>query len=535
VLIDGWQGTMYLHEPPCFADGQCRRRLGVATQPSESTIRRIRASKSYSAVLTCRAFNALLARIERSDVCAIDTEADDKDPRTATLFGIAFALAPKEASFVPFLESDMGDLVPNVIRRGLKTLFTQRTMFVGHNLKYDFTLLQRNAIQPPVVTFDTLLAARECYGDLDFFNLQYRAQKFLGRKIASYKEIVAKGKTLLELPFAEMKDHACADADTALQLYTFLKKELMDRNIDRQFENRTTPFERALMRLEKEGLSVDRKQLGQLRSQLVHRMHEAERCVFDVIGGAINLDSPEELAGLIREKLGLLGVHGRKPLTQSLLEQLACHPPVLKLVVEYRRIGKQLRRLDSIIKAIRRGRVYPLLSLTRDGYGQISSADPDLFADDGLEQLPACVRGESVTWFRDKRRSLDLAQEASGDRVLKKDRSGHRGVNLFMSRQAIMKGVDHDDILLRILIGEQPHRLSTRFLIDRLTANSIVHTLVTRYPQLFQYIDNLKAQGLRLGYVERNGIRRYFSGFGSSSLEKRNKAQLLACRWLLQY
>src|SRR5215471_16776584 len=107
----------------------------AATQPSESTIRRIRASKSYSAVLTCRVFNALLDRIERSDVCAIDTEADDKDPRTATLFGIAFAIAPGEAFFVPFLESDMGDLVPKVIQRGLKKLFTQGTMFVGHNLK----------------------------------------------------------------------------------------------------------------------------------------------------------------------------------------------------------------------------------------------------------------------------------------------------------------------------------------------------------------------------------------------------------------
>jgi DNA polymerase I-like protein with 3'-5' exonuclease and polymerase domains len=280
---------------------------------------------------------------------------------------------------------------------------------------------------------------------------------------------------------------------------------------------------------------VDRKRLERLRIQLVDRMHETEQCVFDVIGGAINLDSQEEISSLIREKLGLLGAQGRRPLTQSLLEQLACHRPVLKLVVEYRRIAKQLRRLDSIIKAIRRGRVYPLLSQTRDGHGRISSADPDLFADDGLEQLRVCIRGEAVAWFRDKRRSLDLAQQASGDGVLKKDRSGPRDVNLFMSRQAIMKGVDHDDLLLRILIGEQPHRLSARFLMDRLTVSSIVHILVNRYPKLFQYVDNSKSQGLKLGYVERDGIRRYFYRFGSSSLEKRSKAQFLACRWLLQY
>jgi hypothetical protein len=140
-----------------------------------------------------------------------------------------------------------------------------------------------------------------------------------------------------------------------------------------------------------------------------------------------------------------------------------------------------------------------------------------------------------VAWFRNKRRSLDLVEKASGDGALKKDRSRPKRVNLFMSRQALMKGVDHDDLLLRVLIGEHPHRLSTRFLIDRLTVSSIVHALASRYPKLFQYIDNSKAQGLKKGYVERDGIRRYFYGFGSSSLEKRNKAQLLACRWLLEH
>jgi hypothetical protein len=51
-----------------------------------------------------------------------------------------------------------------------------------------------------------------------------------------------------------------------------------------------------------------------------------------------------------------------------------------------------------------------------------------------------------------------------------------------------MKGVDHDDMLLRVLIGEHPHRLSTRFLMDRLTVSSIVHALASRYPKLFQYV-----------------------------------------------
>lgn len=56
-----------------------------------------------------------------------------------------------------------------------------------------------------------------------------------------------------------------------------------------------------------------------------------------------------------------------------------------------------------------------------------------------------------------------------------------------------------------------------------------------RYPKVFRYFADSKAEGLKRGYVEREGMRRYFDGFGSSSIEKRNTAQVLAGRWLLQY
>jgi hypothetical protein len=144
--LDGKEGETLFRERGFYS---LIRMLTLATrpdQPQESTNDRIRSSKSYQAVLNCREFNELLERIAVSAVCAIGTETDDKDPRTATFFGISFALARGGAFFVPFCEHDMGDLTPNVVRRGLRRLFKERTMFVGHNVKYDFTLARR---QPP--------------------------------------------------------------------------------------------------------------------------------------------------------------------------------------------------------------------------------------------------------------------------------------------------------------------------------------------------------------------------------------------------
>jgi DNA polymerase I-like protein with 3'-5' exonuclease and polymerase domains len=94
--------------------------------------------------------------------------------------------------------------------------------------------------------------------------------------------------------------------------------------------------------------------MEQLRSRLVGGMLEAKKLVSDGIGSEIDLDSQREIAILMGERLGLREVLGRKSLTQSLLEQLAAQRPLLKRAVEYKRSGKQLRHVESIIKAIRR-------------------------------------------------------------------------------------------------------------------------------------------------------------------------------------
>ncbi|MBV8175342.1 MAG: hypothetical protein JO151_12380 [Verrucomicrobia bacterium] len=100
--LDGKEGETLLRERGFYSLIRMLPLAETPDQPHESRIHRIRSPKSYQAVLNCRGFDKLLERIAVSAVCAIDTEADDKDPRTATLLGMSFALAWGEAFFVPF-------------------------------------------------------------------------------------------------------------------------------------------------------------------------------------------------------------------------------------------------------------------------------------------------------------------------------------------------------------------------------------------------------------------------------------------------
>ena len=95
----------------------------------------------------------------------------------------------------------------------------------------------------------------------------------------------------MELPFDEMKEHACTDVDVTLQLHKLLEKELKKRKLANQVEQRTMPFMHTLLNLEKDGVSVNRKGLEKVRGRLLAEMRRAKKEVSDAIGTEVDLDS----------------------------------------------------------------------------------------------------------------------------------------------------------------------------------------------------------------------------------------------------
>jgi DNA polymerase-1 len=106
-----------------------------------------------------------------ADVCAIDTETSGKDSRSAILYGVSLAVREGQAFYVSMMQSDLDGLRPDDVRVRLQTALSRNLKLVGHNLKYDFSVLQRHGIDIQGLHFDTLVAAYECFGDWDFWNL----------------------------------------------------------------------------------------------------------------------------------------------------------------------------------------------------------------------------------------------------------------------------------------------------------------------------------------------------------------------------
>jgi DNA polymerase-1 len=120
--------------------------------------------------------------IRSAKVCSVDTEASGKDPRNAVLYGAAFSVIEKQALYVPLMQPDLDGISPDEVRTRLAKVFASKTNFVGHNIKFDYVIFRKHGIRLRCVHFDTMLAAQECFGDWEFFNLGEVARRLLGTR-----------------------------------------------------------------------------------------------------------------------------------------------------------------------------------------------------------------------------------------------------------------------------------------------------------------------------------------------------------------
>jgi DNA polymerase I-like protein with 3'-5' exonuclease and polymerase domains len=492
--------------------------------------------RDYRAVVDLAGLQELESVVLGADYCGVDTESDDKDPHRATLFGVSFSVKKGAAYFVSMLEKDLKGISPNDVAKSLRKLLDSDTKFIGHNIKYDYILLRRNNLRIKTVHFDTMLAAYDCYGDWEFFNLSYLAEKLLNRKIKSYKDVVGKDRTFLELPFSEIVQHACEDADVVLQLRAFLQKELETRVIAEQFFSETMRLLRDLGEFEYRGVKASSKRLEKIRECLTGDAMRLKESALKEIGTSVDLDSQKALELVVRETLNLKGVNGTKKINVAMLEQLAiCNLP-LQLVVKYRRAKKRLSAVEAIIKCVDENKVHPVFNQIRAREGRLSSKNPNLFQVESVSGLTDVFGKEIREHFRCQRRALDILQDAANDGVLRKDRAGSKRANAFLATHTVISELEvaeWDELLLNLLLGHSNFEVSKRFFIDQMSASTIRHDVEVRYRKSFQFLDEFRQVAAKQGYACKDGKRKYLAGLRSSNLGKRQKAQEYAVRWLL--
>ena len=257
-----------------------------------------------------------------------------------------------------------------------KTIFRIKTKFVGHNIKFDYLILRKHGMRLRNIYFDTMLAAGECFGDWEFFNLGEVARRLLGTKIKRYSDIIEKEQTFLDVPFKDLVEHACTDADMSLRLFHRLSVELRNRQLEDRFLSDRMRMLATLAEMECEGVRIDVKKIEMSINRLLEDADALKKLIFQEAGCEFDLDSREATSDALRKVEALREWITSRSLTQSGMEQLAWRHRLVELIVKHRRVRKRLRELDAIRNGARRGKVFPLFSQLRVPHMKCNLVEP---------------------------------------------------------------------------------------------------------------------------------------------------------------
>jgi hypothetical protein len=484
----------------------------------------------YRAIRSAEDLRMLEQFLAKTDACAIDTETSGKDPHSATLYGVSIAVKEGQAFYVPMMQSDLDGLRPDDVRAWLRAALSRKRKLVGHNLKYDFAVLQRHGIDAQEMHFDTMVAAHECFGDWDFWNLAAVAKKLLGASVKRYRDIVADDETFLDRPFKELVEHACCDADMALRLYAVLTKELRKRGAEQHFLDGPMQVERLLVERERYGVRIDMGRMRAVGREAKTNAEALKAAVIAAAGCKFDVDSPKSTTEMLR-KLGIWEKTSR-PLSESQMEQIAGDFPLAAKIVRYRRERRRLKDIEAIFDSAKKGRAYPSFSQCRSAHGSLSSASPNL--DEAF--AAGAVLDKAITGlFTDMAASLEILVEASDDAALRKDLRARKTKKRLIPNISLVGNAEQREALLMTAIGEPDAAISRRFLIGRAEVSKLRGVFTSRYKALFLWLQEFRRSVLANGFAEYRGRRRYLAGLLSSDVDKRNRAVRSAIRWLARY
>ena len=365
------------------------------------------------------------------------------------------------------------------------------------------------------------------------YNLGALAKRLLGKEIRRYRDLVEDGQTLMDVPFKDLVEHGCADADMTLRLHGNLRQILRQKGIEDQFTRNVMPLMRLLGDTECSGLRIDIRAIARRRDVLTKEIATAQAAIFAKVGRQFDLDSLRDVETALKGIDGIRERIGRQSLRQNQLEQLAQGNDVVRQIVQCQRMQRHTKQLDAICKAEKGGKVFPVFSQVKSAHGSISSSDPKLFDLRGGVSASAVLDKELRQLIPNENRTLDILRSLTGDLSLKRDRQARKDKFIIGDEPALV-GLDHADALISIAIGLPIAALCKRFLIDPRNATVLRELVVGRYERLFLWLDNFRKKAVSEGFVSLGPRRRYWDGLGSADLEKRNKALQSAVRWLIE-
>ncbi len=336
----------------------------------------------YRIVKTDTELTELVATLQAAQTFAFDTETTALNPRAAQLVGISFATTPHSGYWVPASEAALAALRP---------IFADDSLTkIGHNLKFDLSVLAENDCPMTGQCYDTMLA-HALIDPEQRHNLDTLSEDFLQYAPIRFSELVPDAKKGESIDYSgvserDLANYAIEDADIALQLWHTFEPKLEESGQAKVFYEIETPLLPVLVAMEREGIRMCEQTLTTTGESLVGHIQQLQKSIYQTAGREFNLNSPKQLGEVLFDELKLVEKPkktktGQYATNEQVLSTLAPKHPIVANLLEYRQITKlKSTYIDALPHSVdaKTGRVHTHYGQVQTATGRLSSNDPNL-------------------------------------------------------------------------------------------------------------------------------------------------------------
>jgi DNA polymerase-1 len=473
------------------------------------------------------------------------------------LLAASISTKPAESLLVP-ISPDVGG--NDELTGALKELLASDRLFIAHDVKLQMRRLAANGWPLPRRFVDTMIISYVINPGLPSHAFGNIARDRLKLDIVTRKD-VQKTAPLFALdheigasPLSAYQQYLGEKSDVALALRDVLEPELRrDPALVKIYETIEVPLIPVLAKMEERGIRIDAELLHQMSATMGAQIAELERNIYAEAGTEFNINSPQQLAHILFEKLQypvIKKTKGTKAYSTSMdvLQELASHGfAVPQLILQHRELHKlKSTYVDALPQLVARdGRVHTSFNQAVAATGRLSSSDPNLQnipirTEQGREIRKAFIADDGYVLLSADYSQVELRILAHISQDADLIETFRRGADIHRATASKMFNIPEKELTAEqrraaktinfgVLYGMSAFRLSNELDIPTAQAKDFIDAYFARYPKIQEYLDRTLAEARSTGKVTTLfGRVRYIPEIHNKSFTVRGNAERMA-------
>jgi DNA polymerase-1 len=495
----------------------------------------------YQTIRKLDELNAWIARARDAGRFVIDAKASSIDPMQADICGIALALAPNDACYMPLSHKQSGGgaglfdagLAPDQVKESdaleaLKPLLESAGIQkIGFNIKFNAVMFAqagitvRNYDDAQLMSY-ALDAGRNGHG------LDTLSDLWLGHGMIAHGDLIGSGKgklTFDQVAIDRATEYSAESADVIMRLWRVLKPRLVADRMTAVYETLERPLVSVLARMERRGISIDRQVLSRLSGDFAQTAARVEAEIQEIAGEPVNVGSPKQIGDILFGRMGLPGgtktKTGAWSTTAQVLDDLAEQGyDFPKKILEWRQVSKLKSTYTDALPTYvnpQTHRVHTTYALAATTTGRLSSNEPNLQnipvrTEDGRKIRRAFIATSGHKLVSADYSQIELRLLAEIADVPSLRQAFRDGLDIHAMTASEMFGVPIKDmpsevrrrakaINFGIIYGISAFGLANQLGIAREEASAYIKKYFERFPGIRAYMDETREFCRRYGYV----------------------------------